>query len=338
MAQTIEPTDDAARPVAVTGAGGHLGANLVRALLDGGRRVRALVRQNRAALAGLPVEVVAADVLDEDGLRRAFAGVATVFHLAAKISAGWEPAASLDAVNVRGTANVVSACRATGVQRLVHFSSIQSLARGDGSLDERAPLVEPGDRERGPYDVAKAQAERAVLDGVAAGLDAVILNPTAVIGPYDFVHSPMGDCLRALARGRLPTLVGPASHDFVDARDVAAAALAAERQGRRGERYLVSGSQLSLVELARRWAAITGRPAPRFSAPMALARLAAPVATWWARARGRRPLFTSESLRILRTSVPVDGGKAERELGYHARTIDETLRDTWDWMKQEEAT
>jgi dihydroflavonol-4-reductase len=338
MADPSAPEHDRGRPVAVTGAAGHLGANLVRALVADGRHLRALVRHNRAALAGLPVEIVAADVLDEAALRSAFVGVTTVFHLAAKISAGWERAATLDAVNVRGTANVVRACQAAGVRRLIHFSSIQALAARAGDvLDERAPLVEPTARHRGPYDLAKANAERVVLDAVAAGLDAVILNPTAVIGPNDFVPSPMGDCLRALARGRLPALVAPASHDFVDARDVAAAALAAEQHGRRGERYIVAGTRMSLTELAARWAAVAGRPAPRFSSPMWLARAAAPFAASWARCRRRRPLLTPESLRILRWSTPVDGGKAQRELGIRPRPIDETLRDTWAWMQEQRA-
>lgn len=325
-------------PVAVTGASGHLGANLVRLLLARGRSVRAIVHRSRRGLDGLPVESVAADLHDESSLRRALAGAGTVFHLAAKVSAGWEPASAVVETNVRGTANLVHACQVVGIRRLVHFSSIQALApRRGAAVDETAPLVRAEDREHGPYDRAKAEAERIVLDAARAGLPAVILNPTAVLGPYDFQRSPMGDCLRALARGRLPALVAPGEQDFVDARDVAAAALAAERRGRSGERYLLSGTRLSLVELARRWAAVTGHPAPRLAVPMSLARAAAPFAAWWARRLQRRPLLTPESLRMLRLGHPVDRAKAEHELEYRPRPIEETLRDTWAWMKTEEA-
>ena len=143
----------------------------------------------------------------------------------------------------------------------------------------------------------------------------------------------MGEVLAALGRGKLPALVAGGSCDFVDVRDVVKGALAAERRGRRGERYILSGTRMSLVELARKWASVTGRPAPRLTVPMGLARLAAPLAPAWARWRGQRPLFTSESLRVLRTQTQASHGKAEVELGYGPRPVEETLRDTCAWMK-----
>jgi dihydroflavonol-4-reductase len=321
--------------VAVTGASGHVGANLVRALLAQGRRVRVLVHKSTRGIDGLPVEAFAADVLDPKSLRSALAEVGTVFHLAAKISAGWEPAAVIDQVNVQGTRNVVAACQEAGVRRLVHFSSIEAFALGAGPIEETCPLASPGARDGTGYGITKAEGERAVRAALAAGLDAVILYPTAIIGPLDFQLSPMGEVLRALARGRLPALVAGASFDFVDVRDVVAGALAAEQRGGRGEGYLLSGTRLSLVELARRWAEVTGRPAPRWAAPMWMARLGAPFAPAIARLRGRRPLFTTESLRVLRTSRPVDRGKAERVLDYRPRPLAETLRDTWAFVRPE---
>ena len=336
MVMTTVPDDDSLRlPVAVTGASGHLGANLVRALLADGRHVRVLVRKSSKGLDGLPVEVAYADVLDEGSLARALAGSGSVYHLAAKVSAGWEPSQSVSQVNVVGTGNVVKACLATKVRRLVHFSSIQALAPrpGESTIDESSPLVQPGARDHGVYDRAKAEGERLVL--AAEDLDTVIVNPTSVIGPYDFQISPMGEFLLALAHGKLPALISGASHDFVDVRDVVSAALVAERQGRRGQRYVLSGTSMSIVELARLWAAVTGRPAPRLAAPMWLARLAAQFAPSWARLRRRRPLFTSDSLRMLAAGHRVSRRKAEEELGYHPRPVVETLRDIHAFMKQE---
>jgi dihydroflavonol-4-reductase len=322
-------------PALVTGASGHIGANLVRALLGHGRKVRALLHKNTMAIDGLPVEVVRADLLDGEAVARACEGAGTVFHLAGKISAGWEPAADVHAINVIGTRNVVEACLSAGVRKLVHFSSIQALSarRGANDLDETCDLVAPDDRERGAYDRAKAEGERLVVGAAERGLDAVVLNPTAVLGPFDFQRSPMGEVLVALGRGKLPALVAGGACDFVDVRDVVEGALAAEQGGRRGERYILSGTRLSLVELARNWAGITGRSAPRFAVPMGLARLAAPFAPAWSRWRRKRPLFTSESLRVLRTQPPASRRKAENELGYQPRPIDETLRDTCAWMK-----
>jgi dihydroflavonol-4-reductase len=319
-------------PALVTGASGHIGANLVRALLGQGRRVRALVHRNTAAVEGLTVEIERADLLDGAAVLRACSNVGTVFHLAGKVSAGWEPAEEVHAINTLGTRNVVDACLAAGVKRLVHVSSIQALS-GDHAVDETCDLVAAEDRTRGDYDRAKAEAERLVLGAVERGLDAVVLNPTAVLGPFDFQPSPMGRVLLALGRGKLPALVAGGHCDYVDVRDVATGALAAEHLGRCGERYILSGTRLSLVELARHWASVTTHPAPRFAVPMGLARLVAPFAPTWARWRGQRPLFTSESLRVLRTQAPTSHAKADAELGYAARPIDETLRDTCAWMR-----
>jgi dihydroflavonol-4-reductase len=243
----------------------------------------------------------------------------------------------MDAVNVRGTENVVEAALATGVRRLVQFSSVQALVPPGGgeALHEGCALVAPGSDACGSYDVTKAAAERVVLAAVGRGLDATILNPTAVLGPFDFQPSPMGEVLRSLGRGKMPALVSGGHCDFVDARDVVLAALAAEHRGRRGERYLLAGQRLSLVDLAKAWVRATGRAAPRLVFPMALVRLAAPFASGWARLRGRRPLLTGESLRILRSQPPVSRQKAEAELGFAPRPIDQTLRDTFEWMKQQ---
>jgi dihydroflavonol-4-reductase len=328
---------DYQRPVVVTGASGHIGANLVRTLLGQGRRVRALVHQHTTGLDGLPIEIVHADLLDRATLVRVCDDAGTVFHLAGKIALGGEATAGVNAINVTGTRNVIDACLFAKAKRLVHFSSIQALDATPGreDIDETCELVSPADSTRGDYDRAKAETERLVLSAAAKGLDAVIVNPTGVLGPFDFQGSAMGEVLLALGRGTLPALVAGGSCDFVDVRDVVEGALAAERRGCGGERYILSGTHLSLVELACKWAGTTGRSGPRFAVPMGLARLAAPFAPWWARWHGRRPLFTSESLRVLRSQRRVNRRKAEFQLAYRARPIDETLRDTYTWMKEQ---
>jgi dihydroflavonol-4-reductase len=323
------------RPVLVTGASGHIGANLVRALTLRGRRVRALVRREAPTHLDETVEIAVGDVCDPTSLGRACAGVETVFHLAGKIDTGNERPDEVRRINVNGTANVAAACRKAGVRRLVHFSSIQALRtlEGLGEVSCASTLVAPHDSTRSIYDRTKAEAERVVLASCTEEMSVVILNPTAVIGPCDFRRSAMGRVLLALAQGRIFALVAGAMCDFVDVRDVVEAALAAEALGRSSTRYLVSGTRLNFVEFAHRWSLVTGRSAPSIVVPFALANLAAPVSAGLARLVGKQPLFTPEALRILRTLPKVHLHRTTEDLGYCPRPIDETLHDTWLWMK-----
>jgi dihydroflavonol-4-reductase len=326
---------DAKGLVAVTGAAGHIGANLVRALLAQGRPVRALVLEHTAGIDGLPVEAVRCDITDAQSCARAVQGAQTVYHLAACISVGWDSAAKVQAVNVGGTRNVTEACLANRVQRLVHFSSIHAFSANpiDGVIDERRPLTE-NQPSNLIYDRTKAEGERVVAAAVARGLDAVIVNPCAALGPHDYGPSAMGEVLLDLYRGRFLALISGAGFNWVDVRDVVQSALRAECRGRKGEHYLLSGHWLSVVDLARLWGKVSGAKIPRWVVPMALARAAAPFAVAWARIMRRRPLFTSDSLRVLRNHRHISHAQANAELGHSPRPLEETLRDTYEWFKQ----
>ncbi|MCS6912817.1 MAG: NAD-dependent epimerase/dehydratase family protein [Myxococcales bacterium] len=316
--------------VVVTGASGHIGANLCRALLGQGQRVRALIHTDSRGVAGLPLEQVRGDVLDPESLRRAFVGAEVVYHLAAHIGLLPTQERIMRAVHVDGTRHVVEACRAVGVRRLVHVSSVHALSQ--------QPLSEPLDEERAPagaeapaYDRTKAEGEAVVRDAVAQGLDAVIVNPTGVIGPNDFRPSHMGQVLLDLRRGRLPALVA-GGFNWVDARDVAEGIIQAAARGRTGQRYLLGGHWRSMRELARASAAITGAAAPRLEVPMGLARLAAPPVELISRVLGRRPLLTRDALRALQGNRQVRYERAARELGYAPRPFEQTLADTYSWF------
>ncbi|MBN1963574.1 MAG: SDR family NAD(P)-dependent oxidoreductase, partial [Anaerolineae bacterium] len=214
--------------VVVTGASGFVGGNLARALVAEGCHVRVPIHSEdeRRWLDGLDVEIVPGDVRDPDSLRRAFAGAEIVYHLAGVITLLLTEWPRVKAVNVEGTRHVVQVCLENKVRRLVHFSSFHALVQRP--LDR--PLTEDARRTTAwfypPYDRSKSWGERAVRDGIAAGLDAVIVNPTGVIGPHDYRPSYFGSVLRDLAQSRLPFLVGGGC-DWVDVRDVVAGAQAA---------------------------------------------------------------------------------------------------------------
>jgi dihydroflavonol-4-reductase len=319
--------------VAVTGACGHVGANLVRTLLERGRHVRAVVHADRRGVEGLPADQVTADVLNPSSLARAFEGVDVVYHLAAFISLFERDRVRMHDINVGGTRNVILACEQNRVRRLVHFSSIHALS----SEPKKEVITEAralsGPRGSMAYDWTKAEAEREVLRAVERGLDAVIVNPTAVIGPCDFKLSSLGSFLLALHDGTLRALVR-GGFNWVDVRDVVQGALAAERLGRPGERYLIAGAWCSVRELAKLAEEITGRKSPSFTAPMWLARLGAPFAVAVARLRGVPPLFTRGSLYALRNHRHVSHEKAAAELGYAPRPLAETICDTFRWFAE----
>ena len=316
----------------MTGANGHLGANLVRRLMRQGAEVRALVHRSRRSLEGLEVETVQADVLDPSSLRRAFGGVEVVYHLAGTIDVTGATEGVTSRVNVEGTANVVEACLERGIRRLVHVSSSEVLRPTPrrGPVDDGFPLVVDGPI----YHRTKADAERVVQAGVERGLDAVIVRPSAILGPWDFGPSQLGRALLFVARGWLPALV-EGGHDWVDARDVAAGMIAAADRGRRGEAYLLTGRFASFVEVAHLAAAAAGRAAPRPVVSHRLAGAFAPLAEWAARFLGVPPLLSSEALEILSGGVSFSHDKASRELGYVPRPLESTVKDTIAWFREQ---
>jgi len=318
--------------IVVTGAAGHVGANLVTALLAQGRPVRVLVHKDRRAFEGLDVEVVQGDIRDLDSLLEAFKDAEVVYHLAAYISLSRDEWPLLEAVNVTGTRSVVEACLRCGVGRLVNFSTIHSLAQptADVSVDESNSLVES--RRYPPYDRSKAAAEREVRRGIEKGLEAVIISPTGIIGPDDYKPSHFGEALLRLAGGRLPSLVS-GGFDWVDVRDVVQGAMRAEEIAPSGAKYILSGHWVSMLEVARLVEQLTGVPAPGFVCPMWLARVGAPFVSSFDRLSGRRPLYTSVSLQALRDNRKISHQRATEELGYHPRPFKETLIDTLRWFE-----
>lgn len=319
--------------VAVTGAAGHVGGNLVRALIARGDRVKALERNDARALEGLDLERVRGDLFEDGVLDRLLDGVEVVFHLAALISISGPQGGLVEKTNVEGPKRVAEACLKHRIRRMVHVSSIHAFRQHP--LDE--PIDESRERVSGPkelaYDRSKADGEAAVREAVKRGLDAVVVNPTGIVGPFDFKPSRMGEVLGLMAQGRMPGLVN-AGFNWVDVRDVAAGAMAAMERGRTGEGYLLSGHWVPFPDLAREVEKCTGQKPPAMISPMWLARIGAPFGQAWAALTGRRPLFTSESLNALRGNRAISHEKASRELGYAPRPFEETIRDTLAWFRE----
>lgn len=320
--------------ILVTGATGHLGNVLVRNLVARGERVRALVLRGESLLPleGLPVEVVPGDVLDEDILRFAMQGVDQVYHLASLIAIRPGMDEKVWRVNVEGTQNVIRAALATGVKRLIYTSSIHALKRPQAAemVDERLPF-DP-ENPAGIYDRSKAAASLLMQRAIREGLDGVIVCPTGIIGPYDFLGSEMGGLVRQAMKQRL-ILAVDGGFDFVDVRDVAQGLILAAEKGKRGEIYLLSGTWIEIKAMLTKVGELTGRPVRVIMLPrdfsMRIAKINLMVARWF----NLRPRFTPYAIETVSDSFRVSSAKAREHLGYQTRVIEETLRDTVAWWR-----
>ena len=313
----------------ITGASGHVGANIVRALAVQGKIVRAMIHVDRRAIEGLGIQTVNGDVLEPASLDRAFEGADTVYHLAASISLA--DTRRMKTVNAIGTKNIVEACLRNRVKRLVHFSSIHAVAPAPrrNMINEECALVEP--RDCSTYARSKAAAEEEVHEGLQRGLNAVIVRPTAMLGPYDYQPSFFGRLLIGLARGGFPGLVA-GGFDWVDVRDVVDGAIRAEATAPAGAEYLLSGHWESLRGVAAMVDSVTNNGIPKLICPVWLAGLGAPLMTVFDRMTKRPPLFTSFSIEAIRSSERVSHQKATRELGYQPRPLQRSIEDTLTWF------
>jgi dihydroflavonol-4-reductase len=317
----------------VTGATGHIGNALVRELLSSGQRVRALVLpgEDMAPLQGLEVEIIEGDILDLEALRRACMDVRDVYHLAGVISILPGRNEVMQRVNVQGTLNVLQVAREANIRRLVYTSSIHAIQRAPHgvSIDESLPfdLHNPV----GAYDRSKAEASQAVQAAAEGGLDAVIVCPTGVIGPYDYRRSEMGQLILDCASGR-PQVYVDGAYDFVDVRDVAAGVLSAGQIGRSGETYILSGERITVRRLLESIWEISGKRFAGFKIPLSLARFVAVFSPLYYRLAHLRPRLTPYSLATLRSNSNISSAKARRELGYQPRSLRESLADTVSWF------
>jgi dihydroflavonol-4-reductase len=319
--------------VAVTGASGFLGNYLCRTLTNTGNSLKVLAHNNADEFAEMGAEIIYGDILNKVTLVELVEDADVVFHLAAVLSIGEKSRSLVHEINVRGTQNIIEVCQSQKVRKLVHFSSITTLQTSGANklLDESAPLIKASSSA---YDSSKAEAERLVLHAAEEGLDAVTLNPTAIIGPYDSQPSYLGQALIQIYQNSLPMLVS-GGYDFVDVRDVIEAAIQAASKGRKGERYIISGNWLSLKDLAKMIERITGKKTTNIFAPILLARMGLPFIQLIAKFNGSQPLYTSEALdNIEFSNKNISNQKARQELGYNPRAIESTLTDTFEWFKQ----
>jgi dihydroflavonol-4-reductase len=322
----------------VTGASGFVGANIVAALNQGGWHARALLRRTSslAALNGLDYQPVLGDVTDARSLPAAMQGCDAVFHAAGVVADYWsQDAAQTYRVNVDGTRHVVEAALSAGVPRLVFTSSQAALGFGEGQIpiDETHPFnLAPAVY---PYGHSKHLAEQVVQSAVRRGLRAVIVNPSVVLGPRDATLYNSRVILEVRA-GRLP-LVPPGGVNVVDALDVARGHLLALEKGRPGERYLLTGHNVTLLYLARQIAAALRVRGPAGAIPEPLIGPLAAALDGANRVLPRRLPLAGDVLRFGSRFIYAGNSKAVRELGWTVTPLGETIQRAVAWLRTVEA-
>jgi dihydroflavonol-4-reductase len=326
---------DAQRRALVTGASGFVGSAVARALLAQGRAVRVLLRpsSDRRNIADLSVEVRMGSLEDPASLAAALEGCGALFHVAADYRLWVRDPEAMYRANVDGTRALMTAALEAGVTRVVYTSSVATLGlTADGSpADETTPSTLAD--MIGPYKRSKFLAEEAVRALVREKrLPAVIVNPSTPIGPRDVKPTPTGRMIVEAASGRMPAFVDTGLN-LVHVDDVANGHLLAEERGRVGERYILGGEDMTLAEILRRIAVLTGRKPPKVKLPIPVIFPIAVVAEGIGRLTGREPFVTLDGLRLARKKMFFSSAKAMRELEYAPRPAEAGLADAIAWFR-----
>ena len=320
--------------VVITGASGLLGGNLAAELIAAGHQVAAIRRAGSqvAHLDDLAIDWHTAELGSPEAMTRAFAGAACVFHCAAAVSVKREVTPEMTATNVTGTAHVIEAVLAAGVPRLVHTSSVVAVGLStDGApCDETATWNFDTEGLVDAYAITKRQAED-VVHAARDRVDAVIVNPTYMFGPRD-ARPSSGRLIVDVVRGRVPGWT-PGYNNFVDVRAVARGMIGAWQRGRRGERYILAGHDMTYGDIMRRIAAAAGTRPPRLRIPKPFAWLFGKYGDLVERL-GKEPVVNSTQIRYAYSDrFRFRSDKAARELAYQPGELEPALRDALAWFR-----
>jgi dihydroflavonol-4-reductase len=323
----------------ITGASGLLGGNLAITLLQSGHKVRATRRgQTQVAhLRAFPIEWVDADLAHPEALGQAFRGADAVFHCAAQVSIRKAVTPLMRTTNVEGTRHVLQAARAAGVGRLIHCSTVGAIGLStDGkpcTEEARWNFAEHGMDDG--YVTTKRQSQDLVEAAAADGLDAVIVNPTYMLGPYD-IRPSSGKLIVDVARGKAPGY-SLGINNFVDVRDVARGMLLAWEKGRRGEKYILGGENLTYKDIMERIAREAGVAPPSRQVPRWLGRLVGLFGDVQERLSNREPLLNSVTMGYAYCTIfQFSSQKAQAELGYRPGPLEPAIRDALRFFREQQ--
>lgn len=321
----------------ITGAAGHLGSVITRQLISNGKQVRALVLPNEKHTPE-KVELYFGDVCDKESIRPCFENLngrqLVVIHCAGIVSIASKFNQVVYDVNVTGTKNIVDLCKEYGASKLVYVSSVHAIPeQPHGIAITEITEFNPG-RVVGLYAKTKAEATAYVLDAARQGLNACVVHPSGIAGPYDHGRGHLTTFVIDYYKRRLTSGVN-GGYDFVDVRDVANGIIAACDKGRQGECYILSNKFFQIRDILTLLHEITGKRKIKSFLPIWFVKATAPLAELYYKMLKQTPLFTSYSIYTLNSNAQFSHQKATSELGYMTREMKATLTDTVNWLEEE---
>jgi dihydroflavonol-4-reductase len=321
------------RSAFVTGGTGFVGLNLVKELMIRGWDVTALRRPTSELkfIKRFRPKLVVGAITDSDSLLRAMPdGTDTVFHVAGNTSMWRRADAEQTRDNVEGTHNVVEAALAKGVRRLIVTSSISAYGPVSGEVTEQTPSLAANAAVN--YQKSKWLAQEVARAALSRGLQVVVMQPGAIMGPYDV--GTWSRIFLMVRDGKLPG-VPKSGLTFTHVREVVAAHIAAADKGENGGLYLLGGENKTLMDLVREVSALLGKPAPAKEISAGVLRLAAIAGDLASRFTGKEPTITPEMVKSISKNTYTTSAKAQRELGYRIVPLKEMVKDCYDWMVAE---
>lgn len=318
--------------IAITGASGHLGSAILQELQNRECQIKALVKEDDRSLAGLAIEIIHGDLLEESSLQKLMKDCNALIHCAAAISINGDPGGIVHRTNVEGTKLVMQTAKRSGIKRVIHISSIHAYNQRptNETLDEKSEKV---NEKAFAYDRSKKAGQEIALSMNQYGMEVLAMNPTSIVGPYDFKPSKVGKVIIDLYTGRLP-FVFDGGFDFCDCRDVATAIVNGLTMGRPGENYLLAGKWYNLKQLAALITKTSGKKINPIAFSSLVGKIGLPFVKSIAYFQNKEPLYTIEALDALFAGNRcISSSKAIKELNYSIRPFEETIRDTINWFQ-----
>lgn len=319
----------------VTGANGFVGSAVTRCLLEAGHEVRCLVRSgsDQSNLEGLPVEISEGDLRDVTSLKRAITNCENLFHVAADYRLWVPDPETMYDINVKGTQKLILAAAEADISRIIYTSSVATLGINPGGnpADEKTPssLI----NMTGHYKRSKFLAEQVVQHLTNKHkLPLVIVNPSTPIGPRDIRPTPTGRIVLDTLCGRMPAYMNTGLN-IAHVDDIAQGHLLAYMHGKPGERYILGGENMDLIQILRAIDEIGGKKIKRMNIPMALILPVAWVMEKIAIVTNTQPRVSIDSIRMAEKKMFFSSEKAIRELGYQYRPSAEAIKDAVTWFQ-----